>query len=1114
MLLTAFCQLPPWEPRKLKKLLLIMRLTIVLILGLCVGAQATGHAQKVTLSERNVLLKTIFKKIEKQTGYNFIYRDDWMNQSKKVDIQVSNVPLETALDLCFRDQSISYAIVGNTIVINQKEKTPAKDPDAIVAVPLMDVSGTVTNENGEYLSGASVQVKGTRQGTMTDSRGYFQLRQVDNKAILVVSFVGYKTQEVAVGDGNLSIQLKEAPGVLNENIVIGYGITTKRKNTGTVSSITAEEISRQPVSNVLATLPGRIAGTLVAQNNGLPGSAVQIQIRGQNSLSQGGIPLYVIDGVPFTNFNGGSPATDNLNAFGTSGANGGVSPFSMINPSDIERIDILKDADATAIYGSRAANGVILITTKKGKAGKTKLDVNVSRGFAKVSRFIPVLNLQQYLQLRREAFKNDGVTPNTSTAPDLLSWDTTKSTDWQKLLLGGTGQITEAQASLSGGSPQTRFLFNSAYRKESTIFPGDNRDKRASFRLNVEHNSVDRKFNASFAASYSNDNTNILTSDLSAAYNLPPDLPLYDASGKLFWATGFTNPLASLLKRYKGASTNLIGNATFRYTILPGLQLKTNFGYTTTDLDQKTTNPASSQNPVNNPTSSAVFSDNTASNYIIEPTAEYTRMIGDGKLGLLAGGSWQHNSSKGYFISGSNYSSEALLGTMSGAGTITVNYNNIVEYKYAALFGRVNYDWKSKYLLNASFRRDGSSRFGPANRFGNFGAIGAGWVFSEEPFVKNTFPFLSFGKLRGSYGTTGNDQIGNYTYLSLYSSTTVYLSNPAIYPLVLRNENIQWETTKKLELALELGLLKDRLLVTANYYRNRSGNQITFLSMPTQSGYNSITANLPAVIQNKGLELEITSVNAKSKNFEWKTAFNITFPKNKLLEFPGLDKTFFSTSYIVGMPINFSRVYHYLGVDPSSGKAMYEDLDKDNAITTNDRYIAKIGTPYYGGLSNTVDFRNWTLDLFFQFNHRFGITNILNTRPGALVNQNISWFNRWQKTGDITAIPGATTTAGSAIYNSYNQYTSSDAVWGDASYLKFRSASLSYAMPQQWISRIKMSSCRLYVQGQNIFMKAKNKYIFDTETTVPGGPSGLGTGTIGQVTPPLRTIVFGINCSF
>ncbi len=1113
----------------------------ILLVLLCTDLLSSSQIVFAQQNSKSIPLPDALKKITRALGTEFIY-DKELLQAKKTSYDLSNIKGKQVEDvlkaILYPNGFVFLYIKTNYYTIVPKDRvganpspvvqmnsySPGPDPantntstnfKTTDAASLRRVSGIVSDDKNQPLSGISVSSQNAGAGTVTDGAGKFFLT-VRQKDVLVISSVGFQTHEVPVtNQADFKINLLASQKQLDEVVVIGYGTTTQRRNTGSVGSINAEIIEKQPIANVLAALPGRISGTLVAQNNGLPGSGIQIQIRGQGSLSSGTIPLYVIDGVPYTNFNGGLPATDNLNSFGTSGANGSISPFGLINPADIERIDILKDADATSIYGSRGSNGVVLITTKKGKSGKTKVGFNISNGSTEINHFIPMLSLQQYLQLRREAFANDGVTPTTANAPDLLVWDTTKATDWQKEFLGGTGHYQDIQATLSAGDARTRFLFSTNYRRETTLFPGDDVDKRFSNRINLDHTSLDKRLSASFAASYSSGKTNLLTSDLTSVYNLPPNLPLYDAGGKLFWTTQFTNPLSSILKRYKGVTSNLISSANFRYTVLPGLNLKANFGYTITDLDQKTANPASSNNPANNPVSSAVFANNKAQNWIIEPTAEYTTNISEGKLSALVGASWQHNTSSGYFLSASNYSNEALLGTLSAAGTVTVSYNNIVEYKYNAVFGRVNYDWKGKYFINTTFRRDGSSRFGPANRFGNFGAVGAAWVFSQEPFIKTSLPFLSFGKLRGSYGTTGDDQISNYLYLRLYGNTTAYLGNPATTPGQIPNDNIQWETTRKFEAALELGFLKDRILLTANYYRNRSSNQILSIAVPTQSGTNSYTANVPALIQNSGLELELNTTNFKSKNFEWKTSLNLTVPKNKLVSFPGLERSFYATSYIVGKPINFTRAYHYLGVDPANGRATYEDVDKDGAITfANDRKVMPLGTPYYGGLSNTLTYKSFELDVFFQFNHRFGTTNIISSPVGTLRNQNTSVLDRWRKVGDVAPFAGASTTAGSPLATSWGFYGSSDAVYGDASYLKLRSASLSYNLPADWTEKIKMSNCRLYVQGQNLFTWAKNKYIFDTETTVQGGPSGLGTGTIGQVMPPLRTIVFGINCSF
>ncbi len=1101
--------------RQLMRISLIIAIVFITslqcLLAIEVNAQSTQQVQ-VTMELKQETIISAIKKIEQNSQFRFLYRNNELKNLKPVSIILASRSVKETLDIILSGTGFTYNQLGDKILISKVPLTTQSEKGNDVRL-----TGMISDEDGNPLPGVSISIKGDKEfSTATDQNGHFSISVPEGKSItLILSYVGYVKREILVDQNTaLKISLTPESGSLNEVQIIGYGTTTRKLNTGSVASISAKEIEKQPVGNPLAALAGRMSGVLIGQNNGVPGSTIQVQIRGQNSLSSGGIPLYVIDGVPFTNFNGGSPPTDNLNAFGTSGASGGVSPFGMINPSDIERIDILKDADATAIYGSRGANGVVLITTKKGKSGKVRISANLSTGFTEVNRFIPTLNLQEYLALRKEAFQNDGVVPNATNAPDLTVWDQNSETDFQKLLIGNRGHVNEIQGSMSGGNDQTRFFFNSAYRRESTVFLGDNSSKRFSSRLNLDHTSQNKKFAASFSVSYSNDNTDLPANDVSSAYNIAPNFPLYDSAGKLFWSSGITNPLASLLKRYTGLTNNLIANANLKYTILPGLTAKSSFGYTNTRLEQVNTDPASTQNPANNPISSATFANLNAQNWNIEPTLDYTRTIGGGTLTALVGTSFQQNTSNGQSIFGNNYSSEELLGTLSAAGTVSVRYNNIVKYKYNAVFAKLNYDWQEKYLINATFRRDGSSRFGPKNRFGNFGALGAGWVFSNENFVKDNASFLSFGKLRASFGTTGNDQIPNYLYLPLFSTATPYLGNAAANVTSLPNEFIQWETTKKLDFAVELGFLKDRISFSANYYRNRSSNQISTNAIAFQSGYNAYTQNLPALIQNKGLELELNTTNIVSKDFSWKTGINFTFTDNKLLEFPNLDKSFLASTYLVGESLNLIRYYHYLGVNPSNGTATYEDKDGNGVINANDRYVADLGTPFFGGFNNTFTYKGFELGVFFQFNHRFGVTQILNTRPGALINQNDYWLGRWTPTNTSSNIPGASATAGTAISTSYNNFTQSDAVFGDASYLKLRSVNLSYNLPQDWLKHLNIANASLYVQGQNIYTWAKNKYTLDTETTIQGGPSGLGTGTLGQVLPPLRTIVFGINCSF
>lgn len=1080
----------------------------VVILTFCTQG---AYAQKVSLTANDAPLEKVFRQIEKQAGVSFIYGQHQLEKAAHVTMAVKQEELDAVLKLVFANQPFTYSRSGNFIAIRAKEEQRTTLQDKYIAV-----HGTVTDAtNGQPLPAVSVVVPGSPFGAMTNENGEYVINQVPRNANLVFSYISYQSETVAVRERTtINMALQVLTKSLDEAVVIGYGTTTKRMNTGAVSSITAEEIGKQPVANPLAALPGRVPGMQITQQNGLPGSAAVVQIRGQGSLSYGNLPLYVIDGVPFTNFSGAQPVNDNLNAWGTSGANGGISPFSMINPDDIERMDILKDADATAIYGARGANGVILITTKKGKAGRTKFNANVYTGTGKVGHFIDMMHTDQYLALRKEAFANDKATPNSVNAPELTVWDQHAYTDWQRLLLGGTAHSTDAEASISGGDAFTHFLFSGGYHRETTVFPGNFNDQRITGRISADHSSANRKLYVAVTANYSNDKTLLPTADVTSYYNLPPNMPLKDSTGKLVWVTGYTNPLAALQRNYNGTTTNLMTNANIRYSIIKNLNLKVNLGYTNTQLDQVSPMPASTQNPQNNPTSYAYFTTNKSQNYIVEPTLDYSYDVQKHHFNFLAGGTIQRSLSNGNYLTASNYSSEALMHSLIGAGLITVNYNNYFDYKYASLFGRVNYNYDGKYLVNATFRRDASSRFGPDNQFANFAALGAAWIFSQEHFIADNLHWLSLGKIRASYGSTGNDQITNYIYVPLLSSAGTYQGQTALSRVTLPNEGVKWETTRKLEFGLELGFLRNRINFTGDYYHNRSSDQLLSAALATQSGYNSYTVNLPAVVQNTGVELELTTLNVKTAAFGWTTTFNITFPKNKLISFPGLANSFYATSYIVGQPIDLQRKYVYLGYDKTTGAPQFQDLNHDGAIDyNNDRAIIPPGTPYFGGMGNTFSYRHWDLSIFFQYNHRKGSTNNLSAPIGSSrANQNVSLLDRWQAAGDAAAFPGATTTAGTPVYLAYTPYSSSTALWGDASYLKLRSASLSYSFPTKWLTKIKGSNFRVYAEGQNLFTWMKNKYIYDPETSVPGGPPGLGTGNIAM--PPLRTIVFGINCSF
>jgi len=1083
-----------------------MKLIIILTIGVCLSAAAKGYSQRITLSERNASLESVFKKIESQSGYNIVYREEWIDKSKKVDVQISNGTVDQALNMCFKGLPLTYSIVSTTVVIKLIETNKnQKKTESIVSENAVNVKGIVTDESGKPLRSVSAVIPGTPLGSITNERGEYSITGAPENAELRFSYVGYVTQIVPInGRTTINIALELEVKKLDETIIIGYGTTTKRTSTASIASITGEEIRKQPVSNPLNALQGRVAGALITQSNGLPGSRVTIQIRGINSIDQTGAgtqPLYIVDGVPFNITDASVPANNDLNARGQSAAAGGLSPFNLINPADIERIDVLKDADATAIYGTRGANGVVLITTRKGKAGKTKLDVNVYQGQGKVGHFIPMMNTQQYLQMRKEAYANDGITSNSTNAPDLFLWDQNAYTDWQQKYLGGTATMTDAQATVSGGDQRTRFLLNTGYHKETPVFPGDYKDQRISTRLNVDHNSADRKFNANLSVNYAFNNSNLLVRDLSTLYNLPPNLPLYNADGSLYWNSNFTNPESYLLVNYFGKTNNLMANTILKYTLLPGLDLKTNFGFNHVELDQNTQNPALSKNPLTStPTNSASFANIDQKSYIFEPQATYNRNLFGGKLSALFGGTFQNSVNNNRLISANNYSTPALLGSALAAGTVTILTEGYTQYRYNSIFGRITYDWKTKYLLNAVLRRDGSSRFGPGKQFANFWDVGAGWVFSEEAFAKS-IKFLSFGKLRGSYGVTGNDQIQDYVYRPFFNASGTYQNNSALAPNRVENPGLHWQTTYKLEFGLDLAFLNRRLELTANYYRNRTPDQLGSLALSSQAGFNSYTSNFDAHIQNTGFEFELNTININKKNFKWNTSFNLTIPRTNLLS--ASPSYFFYNQSVIGQPLSVAFRYSYQGVDPATGKPLYKNVTKDSlTFTPNfsvDRSVIGYTAPkFYGGLNNVLNYKNLELSFFFQFQSQEG--NIYPTpptfdfTPGVLSNGNQPTFllNRWTKAGEINGLPRYSTT--SSVYSAWG---SSDAIWGNSSFVRLRTINISYSLPAGIMSRLKVDNLRFYIQGQNLWWSSKNKYVYDPET--------------GTSMPPLRVITAGIN---
>ncbi|MFD2872004.1 SusC/RagA family TonB-linked outer membrane protein [Mucilaginibacter ximonensis] len=1091
----------------------VMKLTTFLLVIALVQASAAGFAQKISLNERDAPLEKVLGAIKQQSGYVFLFTDPALKE-ERITVRVAGASIEEALKAAFDQTAIDYKVVGNNILLKKAEKSePSFIDQARAFFAQVTVTGKVTDETGQALPGVTVKLKDSNNGVVTDKDGVFVITVAYNNSILVFSSIGFETREISAGDflTKATITLKATTTNLQEVVVSkGYYSVKQELNTGNVSRVTAADIQKQPVSDPILALEGRVPGVYISQTSGIPGAGYTVMIRGRNSIAQGNNPLYIVDGVPFlatslTNTNIGGGAV----GFGASQGTG-MSPFNSLNSSDIESIEVLKDADATAIYGSRGANGVILITTKKGRAGITKFDVNVYSGAGQITRQLPFLNTQQYLAVRHKAFANDGVAIKPTDYDINGVWDTTRYTNWQKELIGGTAKFTNAQASLSGGSVNTQFLISGGYSRQTTVYPGDFEDRKASLHINLNHASADQRFHAVFSAQYLNDYSVLPSSDLAGSINLAPDAPpIYDANGNLNWQNNtWSNPLAPMLQTSKAVTDNLGGNLNLSYQVLPGLQIKSSFGYTHLQLNQDNVQPLTSVAPPNNTNPllrNHQFAKSDFNTWIIEPQLNYSRKISKGTLDLLVGSTFQGNKQSSLGLYAYNFASDDALSNIAAASNIIIRGNSITQYNYNALYGRVSYNWEEKYVVNATARRDGSSRFGPNNQFGNFASAGAAWIFSKEQFISKNLPFLSFGKLRASYGSSGNDQITDYQYLSTYATYNgtggTYQSASTLYPTSIANSYFGWESVKKLEGGIELGFLKDRVFISASYYRNRTGNQLVGQPLPSTAGFTRIVSNLPAVVQNTGVELLVNGAIIQNKSFKWSSSVNLTIPRNKLVSFPGLSSNLsYSSLYMVGQPLFIIPSYKYTGIDSQTGLYTFQDVNKDGAINNSDKQFlpsAVVTQKYYGGFENTFSYHGIDLSFLVQFVKQTGRRSSQFLIPGNFNANPLSYaLDAWQKPGDIAEYQKYTQGSTPALIARAN-LLSSDYMITDASFIRLKNISLAYSMPQNWLKKAHLQNLRVYLQCQNLFTITRYQG-FDPET------QGLSL-------PPLKMITAGIQ---
>lgn len=1114
-----------WTPRQRAKVRLVMKISFVYVaLIIASGLLVQAHAglgqnldKRVSIGMNNESIQVLYKKLYTETGFTFVF-DEAGRDFHVTFPEVVRSAKET-LELALQGSDMTYRVVGKAIVIIKKDEatTIEKEPEAVNTVEEKDglavftVTGTIIDASTQMpMPGVNIIVKGTTRGTSSDSNGKFSIDAEKNET-LVFSFIGFKTFEIEVGDRTtINVELQTDATALKEIEVrsTGYWTDTKERSTGNIAKVSAKDIEKQPVTSPLMALQGRMAGVDITPNSGAAGGAIKIQVRGQNSLRyDGGFPLYVIDGVPID-----SRPIESSSLYLMAP---GFDPLSNINPANIESIEVLKDGQATSIYGSRGANGVIVIKTKDAKtSGKTDVDMSFYSGVGDIGHQLDLLNTPQYLEMRREAYANDGTIPEGSSAYDLLLWDTTRYTNWQEKLLGGSANITDAQVGISAGNENTSFRLGAGAHTENTIYPGDFGFKRFTGNFSLNHWSDNKKLLVTLALNFGRNN-NRLFNDGNYVYNaltLPPNAPrLYTDNGELNWeinpGNGFfswINPLSYLKMTHEASTGTLFANSSVSYEIIDGLRIKTNLGYNELNSTELLKSPIAAQAPqliIATSTGSATFRDTYRKSWIVEPQLSYLKKFGSSNLNIVIGATFQDSYSYYQAINGTGYSSDALLDSPLGAGAQTYT-TDAGEYRYQSLLARIGYDYKNRYLIDIIGRRDGSSRFGPGNRFGNFAGVGVGWIFSKEKLIEEYAKFISFGKIRGSYASTGNDQIGDYKFYNTYSvSPNKYRNATALYPDALYNPDFQWEVTKKLEAGIEMSFFQNRFSFELSWYRNRSSNQLTNYTLPGTTGFTSILSNLNATVENTGYEAELNIAVLDVDDFHWSTSVNFSVPKNKLIEFPGLESSPYATVYKVGEPLTIQRLYVWNGVDPETGLHVISDENGDGSLDDSDKKFMKpLGRKYYGGILNTLAFKRFELSFLLQFSKhimRDYLPGVYPGRPHA--NQITQVLDRWQNDGDQTSVAKFSADEGVEIY--YGSYVvMSNLNTLSASFLRLKTLTLSYSVPSAILDRIRLKEAKLYVQGQNLF----------THSDFIGLDPETGSYTI----PPLRMITGGLSLKF
>ncbi len=1130
MYLTALCKPVFKKSGFLTKTIRIMKLTIVLIIATCLQVSARGYSQKVTLKENDIQLQKVFEEIRKQTGYQFFYADEILETAKNVTINVKKAPLETVLDLCFANQLLTYTLSENTIVVKRKIPAPEANAPPKTVSTAIDIKGKVTNESGEPLAGATVLVKGSNNGTKTDDGGNFTIDANPNST-LVISYVGFETVEIkAVGRTFIAVQLKPSFSIADQVVVVGYGSVKKTDLTGSVVSIKAEDLNPGANVSVQQALQGRAAGVQIYQKSGEPGSAMSVKIRGISSITGGNDPLYVLDGMPVNNL---PPVAASGDQF-PSNPNP-RNPLNSLNPEDIESIEILKDASATAIYGSRGSNGVVLITTKRGSLGKLKVGYNAYYGFQKVSKKLNMLTGDQYKKVLNDIIDDGGGVPSARVVNNVVN------VDWQDEIFR-SANVQSHDLTFSGGKDNTKFYASMGfYDQEGVVINSGTR--RYTARVNLE-NSVAKKyaFGINFNTSYIHDKYNSVGigvnengSALYDALNYDPTFPVRDSAGEYFrspFMTTLDQPVLLMNGQYASSDGyRTTGNIYGEYYVVPTVSVKLRIGG---DVNSVQRNTWVGPTTILGKPFGGVATINTGNTnyYMGEATVNYREDFGENhSVTALAGFTYDHYGSNSFGGTGRGYSLPDLTYNAIGSGNPTQNTlgSGRASTKIVSYLARVNYAYKNKYLLTASIRSDGSSRFGPNNRFAYFPSAAFAWKMHEESFLKN-IDALDELKFRASYGSVGNQNISNYLYFTTFASgpSPIFgnaISN-SISPTRLSNANLQWEGARQYDFGFDFSFFKRRLTGTVDYYQRRTDNLLLDLPQPLSTGFGSKTDNV-GDMKNTGFELSLNGDIVRSKDFNWDLTANFSSVKNKVLSLGPLNQIFAGGAGFLGNVTiikpgeSLGSYYGYkvlgvwqtgddfsgapAGVKP--GDLKFEDVDKNKIINASDRMILGSSLPDFTyGFTNNIGYKGLSLSVFFEGQKGAMVLNNtavdsyfpIDFRRNKLAEP---YLNRWTPTNPTNEYP-------SFVHpTSQGQQTINSRTVEDASYLRLQSARLGYSFN---LNTKSIKRLQVYVTGQNLVTITKY-------TGVDPSANALGDDIIKidySTYPSTRTVLFGVNVQF